>query len=258
MGARIARATDSTVDVLAVAPSAEQLETVVENVERAIRDLDGSDIRALHSRVGALAEEAIQEASAGSYDLLVIGSRGRRGIKRILFGSLAVRVMEHTPVSVLIVKGRKSRLKRFLICSAAGPASERAVQAAGELAQAMDASVTLMHVMSQVPLTQEACLADLEAPAEELIERCSREGVHLNHMLGLLAAEGTKARAVVRHGLVVEEIVEEAREGRFDLLVIGAHVTPGINKTLVGDLAEQILLAADLPVLVLRHLKPEE
>ena len=49
--------------------------------------------------------------------------------------------------------------------------------------------------------------------------------------------------------------IAEAKEGRFDLLVIGAHVTPGISSLLVGDLSEQILLAADIPVLVVRQVK---
>ena len=124
------------------------------------------------------------------------------------------------------------------------------VRFAGRLARALEASVTLLHVMSQLPLAEDASLDDLEASAEELIQRGSREGGHLSRMLALLAAEGKTARAVVRHGLVRDEIIAEAREGRYDLLVTGAHVTPGLNARLVGDLSTDILLAANRPVLV--------
>jgi len=106
--------------------------------------------------------------------------------------------------------------------------------------------------MSQLPLAEDAVLDDLEASAEELIQHGSREGVHLEQMLDLLVAEGVATRAVVRHGLVREEIIAEAREGQYDLLVTGAHVTPGLNTRLVDDLSADILLAANRPALVVR------
>jgi nucleotide-binding universal stress UspA family protein len=258
VGKQIALAAASAVDVLIVARRAEHLEEVSEAAEAAISEprVKGIPIT-IHQRVGRLADEVIQQAHAAPYDLVVIGSRGRRGIKRLFLGSLAIRVVEHTPTSILVVKGRRQTLKRFLVCSAAGPTSERAVHFASQLARAVGASVTLVHVMSQLAVNREADPTDLRSQADELIEHRSREGVHLNQMLDFLAAKGTKARAVVRHGLVVEEIIAEAREGQFDLVVLGAHGAPGVSSLLTGDLAEEILLAADMPVLIVRGVKTE-
>ena len=126
------------------------------------------------------------------------------------------------------------------------------MQFAGRLARALGTSVTLLHVMSQLPLTENALLHDLDASAEELIQRGSREGVHLSQMLDLLTAEEVVARAVVRHGSVLDEIIAEAREGRYDLLVTGAHVTPGLDARLVDNLSANILLAANRPVLIVK------
>jgi nucleotide-binding universal stress UspA family protein len=254
IGKQIALATADETDVLTVARSAEQLEETDRAAHTAVGELEAQDIPvAVHRRIGRLADEVVRQTRAAPYNLVVVGSRGRRGIKRLFLGSLAAHVIGHTPTSVLVIKGRRRKLKRFLVCSAAGPASEGAITFAGRLARAMDGSITLVHVMSQLRVDDDADPVDLRAQAEELIERRSREGVHLNQMLDLLAAEGTKARAVVRHGLVVDEIVAEAREGQFDLVVLGAHVTPGISSLLADNLAEQILLAADLPVLVVRR-----
>lgn len=253
IGKQIALATASKVDVLAVARRAEQLEETSKRTEAVVSELQAQDILVtIDQRVGRLSNEVIKQSQATPYDLIVVGSRGRRGISRLFLGSLAARVMERTSTSVLVVKGRRRKLKRFLVCSAAGPTSERAVLFAGQLARAVGASITLIHVMSQLQVDEEADPTDLRSRADELIERRSREGVHLNQMLDLLAAEGTKARAVVRHGLVVDEIVAEAKEGQFDLVVLGAHIAPGVSSLLADNLAEQILLAADLPVLVVR------
>lgn len=254
LGARIARGAATTVDILTVAERNHEQEAR-QMAQAAADDLAAAEIPVnVHQRTGRLADQVVLQAQSEPYDLVVIGSRGRRGLVRLVLGSVALHVTGNAPASVLVVKGRARDLKRFLVCSSAGPTSERTVQVAGRLAQALDASVTLLHVMSQLPLCEDAVPDDLLASAEELIDRGSREGVHLNQMLDLLRAQGQagRARAVVRHGLVCDEIMAEAREGRYDLLVTGAHVTPGLNARLVDDLTTDVLLAANRPVLVVR------
>jgi nucleotide-binding universal stress UspA family protein len=115
----------------------------------------------------------------------------------------------------------------------------------------MDATVHLLHVMSQVPLdARGTTLEELEESAEELIAHGSREGRHLEEMLVLLREQGIEARVLVRHGLVVDEIIGEARKGRYEMIITGAHLTPGVPPSMVNDLAGQILLATKRPVLV--------
>jgi len=252
LGTRVACAAASSVDILAVVERGQE-EDISRLVEATTADLEEAGIPvAIHRRPGRIAEEVVRQAQVTPYDLLIIGSRGRRGVVRLLRGSVALHIAKHTPASILVVKGHTRDLKRFLVCSSAGPVSEHTIRFAGRLAQALEASVTLLHVISQLPLTEDAVLDDLGASAEELIRRGSREGVHLSQMLDLLAARGVATRAVARHGLVRDEIIAEAREGQYDLLVTGAHVTPGLNARLVDDLSAGILLAANRPVLVAR------
>jgi nucleotide-binding universal stress UspA family protein len=257
MGVRVAQKAASDVDILAVVGRNWE-EEARRMAEAAAADLEAAGIPVtIHQRVGRMAEEVVRQAKALPYGLVVIGSRGRRGVVRLLLGSVALHVTEHAPASVLVVKGRARDLRRFLVCSSAGPVSEHTVRFAGRLARALEASVTLLHVMSQLPLSEDAAPDDLGASAEELIQRGSREGIHLGRMLDLLAKEGQIGRAVVRHGLVRDEIITEGQEGRYDLIVTGAHVTPGLNARLVDDLSTEILLAAKRPVLVVRYLQPE-
>lgn len=252
LGTRIATSAATAVDILAVAQHGRE-ELALQAAEAAARELRTAGVdTTVITRTGQTAQEVTRQARAAPYELVVIGSRGRRGMVRLLLGSVALRVTGHTPTSVLVVKGRARELNHFLVCSAAGPTSEHTVRFASHLARALTASVTLLHVMSQLPLMEDATTEDLSASAEELIQRRSREGVHLSQMLDLLRAERTPARAVVRHGLVRDEIISEAREGRYDLLVIGAHVTPGLPEALAEDLSADILLAADRPVLIVR------
>jgi universal stress protein A len=44
----------------------------------------------------------VEAAKAGSYDLIVIGSHGRRGLARVMLGSVAEQVVRHAPCPVLV------------------------------------------------------------------------------------------------------------------------------------------------------------
>lgn len=54
--------------------------------------------------IGNAAEEIINEAEEGEYDLIVMGSRGLGRFSRTLLGSVSEKVLHHSNVSVLIVK----------------------------------------------------------------------------------------------------------------------------------------------------------
>lgn len=255
LGKRIAMAMASAVDILSIARTPDQEAELSKEIEAAADKLRASGISVtIYQRPGVMGQELLEQADATDYDLLVIGSRGRRGIKRLLAGSRACTILGGVTTSVLVVKGRERRkTSHILACSAGGPASKETIRFAARLAHALEASVTLLHVMSQVALEEGAQGADLEAEAEELMEKEAREGVHLEDMLEILHDEDVEAQACVRHGLVVEEIMAEAKEGHFDMLVIGAHTTPDIGGLLFSDLSQQIMLAANRPVLIVHQ-----
>ncbi|MGC9400331.1 MAG: universal stress protein [Anaerolineae bacterium] len=215
-------------------------------------DLEKAGVNvSLHLERGRLTAKIFQEVHEHPYDLIIIGSRGRRGISKLLYGSTALQVTEQVPLPVLVVKGQVRPSNKYLVCTSSGPISEQAVSFGGRLAKRMGAEIYLLHVISQVALNARgANLEELEASAETLMARGSREGLHLEAMLKHLKEEGVEARALVRHGLVVDEIIAEAREGNYEMIVVGSHRTPGVPPDMVDDVAGRILLAAKRPVLV--------
>jgi nucleotide-binding universal stress UspA family protein len=255
LGKRIAKATASAVDILAIARTPDQVESSRLEIQAAASELRDRGIPVtVYQRSGFTGQQVLRQADATDYDLIVIGSRGRRGLKRLVAGSRACAILGRATTSVLVVKGReRNGIDEILACSAAGPASEETVRFAARMARVLGASVTLLHVMSQVALVEGAEEADLEAEAEELMEREAREGIHLEKMLEILRTEGVEAQAVVRHGLVVEEIMAEAKDGHFDMMIVGAHTTPDIAGLVSSDLSQQITLAANRPVLIVRQ-----
>lgn len=76
-----------------------------EILEKAREDLSASNIAFTEKTVwGEPANEIIQEAEQGNYDLLVIGSRGLGEIKSWLLGSVSQRVVRHCKCPVLLIR----------------------------------------------------------------------------------------------------------------------------------------------------------
>ncbi|HEY4721205.1 MAG TPA: universal stress protein, partial [Anaerolineae bacterium] len=143
--------------------------------------------------------------------------------------------------------------KKILVCTAGDQPGLSDVEVAAHTAAHSGASVTVLHVMSQMPLSNKAYLPDLAATADELIARQTREGLHLQAALDILAAHSLGSTAKVRHGFVLDEILAETHSGNYDLLIIGAHRAHGLTRWLLADVAGRVIAEADLPVLVVRQ-----
>ncbi len=67
--------------------------------------------RAVRSTVvlGDAATELVRLAHARPFDLVVVGTHGRRGLKRLVLGSVAERVVREAPCAVLVVRRPQHR-----------------------------------------------------------------------------------------------------------------------------------------------------
>lgn len=206
-------------------------------------------------RVGHPAHEIINEAEERTYDLVVLGDRQHHTLAtRFLLGATAERVIEHAPCPVIVAKGKISPIRKVLVCSGVRTDDslvDRAVVQIGP-ALALASELTVLHVMSQVSADPEKSGHALLASAEELIAEETREGKLLTQDEAQLQGAGLKPALKVRHGLVVEEILDEARAGDYDLVVIGAHQGGGWRRILLDDLTHQVLVGADRPILIVR------
>lgn len=83
------------------------LEATNQLLQRAAEQLarDGVRIETL-VREGDPATEIIQEAESWPADLIIVGSHGHQGLKRLLLGSVAHYVTNHAPCSVEIIRAR--------------------------------------------------------------------------------------------------------------------------------------------------------
>jgi nucleotide-binding universal stress UspA family protein len=258
-GTLLARASHQAATLLGVVESPADRSRVERALEEGQQLLETAPAPHILVRQGHAAEEILDEAASGAYDLVVVGARGRRGITRFILGSTSERIARHASVPVLIVGQERQQISRILVCTAGGDPGLEAVKLAARVANLCATHVTVLHVMSQLaaaPGLPAVLIEDLEAPAQVLMEHDTPEGAHLEQALQILEGAGITAAARVRHGLVVDEILAEICEQPYDLVVIGAHGEEGWMRFLLDDVAHQIISHTERPLLVAKTLPP--
>jgi nucleotide-binding universal stress UspA family protein/CBS domain-containing protein len=66
---------------------------------------DGPPLQVAHG-LGSAAETIVRHARDHAFDLIVVGTHGRTGLRRVFLGSVAEAVLRHAPCPVLVVKER--------------------------------------------------------------------------------------------------------------------------------------------------------
>src|SRR5947208_10506619 len=103
------------------------------------------------------------------------------------------------------------------------------------------------------PPAMYADLVRLEENVRQLLESKSELGTNLQRQKRELERLGVSAEVRLRHGIVIDQVFEEARDGAYDLIVTGTSQARGLLRHyIMGDLTRSILNHANCPVLVAR------
>ncbi|MFT3774483.1 MAG: universal stress protein [Minicystis sp.] len=136
----------------------------------------------------------------------------------------------------------------LLVAADFNPLSELALERALDLAQALKARVTVLHVYA-LPALRIAD-SDYIPSAEEVARVTSAAEKQLEDLLAKHARPGVEAKQLLRTGRPpAEEIVHAAEELGADLIVVGTHGRGAIGRALLGSVALDVLRTAKVPVL---------
>lgn len=209
-----------------------------------------------HVQIGDPCERIIQEASEGNFDLIILGDkRPHFLLPRFLSRTLATKVAENAPCSVIVVRGKIQFVHRILMCDSGVGGSSTLSRLVLELSNLLEGKedVTVLHVMSQISAGPGVRGKQLRADAQELVEEDTPEGEILEHDIQMLDKPGIHPIPKVRHGLVVDEILAEAISGDYDLVVLGAHSSATPQSFLLENIADQIMQQINRPLLIVRE-----
>jgi nucleotide-binding universal stress UspA family protein len=141
-------------------------------------------------------------------------------------------------------------IRRILVGLDGSPLAETILAFVEMLATRLGAGVTLLHVVP-VPEQVEATAADTS------VDRIVQRGTQLaeEYLRGpqrRLVAAGVDASLAVVTGVPAREIVRYAGRGEFDLVALATHGRSGLQQWIHGSVADQVLHATPIPLLLLR------
>ena len=218
-------------------------------------DLDLEALSLVQNQVDddSAAERIVAYAEAEGIDLIVMSTHGRRGVQRMLLGSVTEEVVRTAPCPVLAVRSDGDEapspiVRRILVPVDFSDASRAAVRHANALAQTYGAEIDLLHVVEQVVYPSAYGVEPAYFPTQEVLARVERT-------LGEMAREGldpehVSVSAVV--GYAPMSILDHADEHDIDLIVIATHGRSGLDRMLLGSVAERVLRRAPTPVFIVK------
>ncbi len=215
-------------------------------------DLEALPIEQEQVESSVPAERIVEYAGEKDIDLVVMGTHGRRGVDRMLFGSVTEEVVRHAPCPVFTVRsdaaGPPSQaVRRVLVPVDFSEASESAVRHAKEVALTYGAEIDLLHVVDE-PMYPSAYGVEATFPSQEVVDRVeSRLGEMAREEIGI---EHVVVEAVVGHP--ARSILDYVETNDVDLIVQATHGRTGLDHVLIGSVTERVLRQSPTPVFVVK------
>ena len=159
----------------------------------------------------------VDVAVARSVDMIAIGRRGRRGLTKVLMGSVAAKVIGHAPCKVLVVpKAARIEYRNILVATDGSEHSHAAASEAIEIAKRWGSTIIAVSAVHS-----EADRGEAMANVNEIREVAKKEGIPVE--------------ALIPAGKPCDVVVEIADDRSVDLIIMGTYGKTGIKKFLMGS-----------------------
>jgi nucleotide-binding universal stress UspA family protein len=236
---------------------------VGEGVRRQLRDLAADysvPLRRanIHAIKGRPFEEICRLAQEIDIDLIVIATRGNTGLRHLVLGSTAERVVRYSPCPVLVVRKSDSKKKsarqlatfrKILVPVDFSDCSMKGIGYAKALASEFKAKLILLHsvALQYYVASDEYARYDLPLLLEQT-EKVAKQ--QMRDLVQQTNWNGIELETSIQIGHAGQQTCAEATDCKADLIAISTHGRTGFEHVLLGSIAEYVVRHASCPVLV--------
>jgi nucleotide-binding universal stress UspA family protein len=231
---------------------------------------------------GRPAEAILDTAAKQAVDLIAMCTHGRGGLRRFVLGSVAANLIGNTTMPLLLVRGKPTSLenlptqtidyRKILVPLDGSPLAASVLQLVAEIAGKTGATIVLLRAMAEPADEAETSnsiqiMRSMTGVAPEdgsggtrdpYLTQVEREREGAQSSLDLAAADlqrsGIKVETVVEFGRAAETILRVASSQDIDLVAMGTHGRSGLQRFLLGSVADRIVRYCDAPVLLMPNL----
>jgi nucleotide-binding universal stress UspA family protein len=251
-------------------------------VDLAMRKAERDYLRGLAARlreqsgvqISSVTLEGPTEAAVARYvhdigaDLVAMTTHGRGGMRGAWLGSVADHLIRRLEIPVIVTRASEGmgafsaprKIREILVPLDGSLLAEAALTPASVLSELFDAELVLVQVVP--PLSAGSLVpVSFAAGYDAEIIAVQRKGAqdYLNGLVEDLQKRGVRAKATVVVGNNVgEAIINLAHPERIDLVAIATHGRGGVQRLLLGSVADKLIRGAAAPVLVVRPSKPNK
>lgn len=208
--------------------------------------------------VGDAAQAILREAEAKGADLIAMSTHGRSGLMRWVLGSVADKVIHGTSRPLLLVRALEAEqrpaalIDRILVPLDGSPLSLGVLPYVEEAAQALGASLLLYNAVppldiypgtEMTPARVGGVMDDLLAQGQSFLAQVEKE---------IEDRGGVKVRSIVTIGFPTDEVVRVAEETDSGLIAMATHGRSGLNRWVLGSVADGVVRRSTLPCLLVR------
>jgi nucleotide-binding universal stress UspA family protein len=205
----------------------------------------------LSIRQGDAPEVIIEVAKEKAADLVVMGTYGRRGIKRLIMGSTTSSVLLDAPCDVLVVKRPchecTGKYDSVLVPFDGSQPARKALARAVDMAKTNGARLIALYV---IPQYEEMIEFYSSASINNRLIEEGRKIVDEAHKIA--GGRGMDAATLVEKGRAGDVIAETAATLPNPVIVMGTRALRGMNKAILGSTAERVIASASAPILVVK------
>lgn len=190
------------------------------------------------------------------YDVVILGSHRRHGLRRLVLGSTGKKMLRVCPAPVWVTSSQDDgAVQKILVATDFSEISDQAVKTAAEMASQFEAE---LHVLHSVPQLAEPLYRGIPLPPGEggswqanVNASCRRTLNESLHQLGLTTSI-EPAHVHLTQGPANQAIQSAVQELGIDLLVMGTAARRGLSGILIGNTAEKLLPHLTCSVLALK------
>jgi nucleotide-binding universal stress UspA family protein len=204
---------------------------------------------------GEVRQIILQKIQSWQPDLVVLGSHGRTGFKRLVLGSVSHYILTRSSCSVRIGRGQVRRhAPRLLIGVDGSGHAKKAVQTVGarhwpagtqvRLVSVVDSRAWLMASGADVPGTTYSPLIEEQLRAQASLAN--------DEAKNLLAATGLAVATEIGYGMPGDVLIGEAEKWDADAVFVGAKGLNLVGRILLGSVSTALAVRAPCSVEVVR------
>ena len=198
-------------------------------------------------------EAVVDYAEAHEVDLIVMGTARRSGLRTLFPQSTASAVVRHASCPVLTVLDEPENvpgaIDRIFVPYDFSEHAAQAVRYGEIMADFYGADLVLVHVLQELMVPMEYAV---EVPDVD------RDAVRARAASALEDVSDRDHRVLVTTGHPARRIVELTADNEADLLVIATHGRTGLQRMLLGSVAEHVIRQAPCPVFTVKAFRPME